>query len=160
MPRIIATWLLVILISVSALAQTNEVFMIGPMLHLNIANKKRPLSFGIELSYWNYDNFPYSVDGCVEFEKGKIRLYSEVQTGIGVAGISAGPVLEFQTTAHAVKVGYQASIWGNYFLGFDVRLRRIGKETYICPGIYGKLPFGYGEGPDGDNDWDWDSDWD
>jgi hypothetical protein len=155
----ITLWLLLMITGISALAQTNEVFMIGPMLHVNMANKKRPVSFGIELSYWNYDHFPYSVDGCVEFEKGKIRLYSEVQTGIGIAGISAGPVLEFQTKAHVVKIGYQASIWGNYFLGFDVRFRHIDKENYICPGIYGKLPLGhYGDGSG--NDWDWDNDWD
>lgn len=148
-------------VATAVAAQTKEVFMFGPMLHLNFGGEKMRISVALELSYWNYENFPYSFDGGLEIEKQKIRLYSEVQTGIGLAGISLGPVLEFRTDEKNLKGGFQTSLWANYFLGFDLRLRRIGKQTYICPGTYVKIPLGiYGDDADGDSDWDWDSSWD
>lgn len=140
-------------------AQTKEVWMLGPMLHYNIGGEKNRWSFSIELAYWNYEKFPYSFDAAIEFEKQKVRLYSEVQTGIGLAGISLGPLVEFRTKEKAIKAGFQGSIWGNYFLGFDVRVRKAGGETYICPGTYVKMPLGiYGDDGDdsNDSDWDWD----
>ena len=143
-----------------AVAQGNEVWMLGPMLHINFGGEKTRASWGLELAYWNYNGFPYSFDGCLEFEKQKIRLYSEVQTGIGLAGLSMGPVVEFRSQEKNVKLGFQGSIWANYFLGFDFRIRRIGNETFICPGTYFKLPVGgIADDPDGDSDWDWDG-WD
>jgi hypothetical protein len=144
-------------------AQTNEVWMLGPMLHFNFGGEKRHISFALELAYWNYDKFPYSFDGGIEFEKQKIRLYSEVQTGIGVAGLAAGPLIEFQTKEKTIKGGFQGSLWGNYFLGFDLRVRRTGKETFFSPGTYFKVPlgiFGHQGSSSSHNDWHWDDDWD
>ncbi len=140
-------------------AQTKEVWMLGPMLHYNIGGEKNRWSFSLELAYWNYEKFPYSFDAAIEFEKQKIRLYSEVQTGIGLAGLAVGPLVEFRTKEFAIKAGFQGSIWANYFLGFDLRVRSTGGDTYFCPGTYFKMPLGIYGDSDGDSD-DWDSDWD
>lgn len=136
---------------------------IGPMLHFNISEKKVKPSFAIEAAYWNYTIVPYSVDMAIEFEKKKIRLYTEGQTGIGFAGVSFGPVIEIQTEAKKIKLGYQGSVWSNYFLGFDYRVRKIDNKKHHCPGIYAKLPFHLrdenGEKRTSNNSnssWDWD----
>ena len=68
----------------------------GPMIHINIGGEKHTKAFSIEAAYWNITHFIYSVDADVEIEKGKLRLYSEGQTGLGVTGVSFGPVVEFQ----------------------------------------------------------------
>lgn len=161
MKALIASLFLLVLIEGQTYAQKNEVWMLGPMLHYNIGGEKNRWSFSIELAYWNYDKFPYSFDGAIEFEKQKIRLYTEAQTGIGLAGIALGPLVEFRLKEKAIKAGFQGSIWANYFLGFDIRVRGTGGETYICPGTYFKLPLGiYGDNDNDSNDFDWDNDWD
>ena len=136
-----------------------EVWTIGPMLHWNFGGEKRSPSFSIEAAYWNIKAFPHSVDFGIEFDRGKLRLYTEAQTGIGVTGISLGPVVEFNFTEGKVRAGAQGSCWLNYFLGIDYRLRFIDKKKFNCVGIYGKLPFATsGLETDGDG-FDWD-DWD
>ena len=136
-----------------------EVWMIGPMLHYNFGKEKNHFSWAIELAYWNVKKFPYSVDAGLEFSKKRTRLYSEVQTGIGVAGLSVGPVLEFNKVEKKLRLGYQTTFWLNYFIGVDYRYRRIDKTNFNCAGIYGKLPIGTKdmESSDGDSrDYDWD----
>lgn len=139
-------------------AQTSDVWMFGPMLHVNFGGEKTRLSYAFEVAYWNYESFPYSIDFAIELEKGKTRFYTEAQTGIGVTGLAGGPVLEYRSADKKLKLGFQGSVWANYFWGFDLRLRAIGGETYICPGTYFKLPstiFSDDIDRDGD-DWDWD----
>lgn len=151
-----------ILNSLLSFSQIKQVWMVGPMFHLNIGDSKLRGSFGIEAAYWNYEHFPYSYDFAIEFEKQKIRFYSEVQTGIGIAGISLGPVLEIRTNEAKLKAGFQTSVWGNYFLGFDLRYRNVGGDSYFCPGTYFKIPLGYGNSNNNNNEnhSDWDFDWD
>lgn len=158
MKRYILILLLVISIIPDSFSQKQQVWMLGPMLHFNISQKKMHPSFGIELSYWNYSHYPYSIDCAIEFEKKKIRIYSEAQTGIGIAGFSLGPVIEFRMDEHNVKLGAQGSLWANYFGGFDIRLRMIGGHSYFSPGLYFKIPLvpGESEGNYHHHDWDWD----
>lgn len=73
-----------------------QVVMVGPMLHLNFEGKKVKPSFAVEASCWWLKGIPYGVDAGFEFQKGKFRLYSEAQTGIGIAGLSAGLLLSLQ----------------------------------------------------------------
>lgn len=124
------------------IAKSQTIWTAGPMIHVNIGDDKLRMSYGFEFAYWSFTHFPYSVDFSAEFERKRIRLYSELQTGVGVAGISAGPVLEFQTDEAATKLGFQGSIWGNYFLGFDARFRFIDGKAFFCPGVYVKTGFG------------------
>src|SRR5687768_7025122 len=134
-------YLAVFLLGFPAHALAQSIWTIGPMLHVNFgAGKVRP-SVALECAYWNFDGFPYSVDFAAEFEKKKMRFYSELQTGVGLAGISAGPVVEFQKEESKVKLGWQGSVWGNYFLGFDIRARFIDKKAFFCPGVYVKGGF-------------------
>lgn len=156
MRRFLLTFLLISTIAPNILPQTSEVWMIGPMVHFNIGNKKMHPSIGIELSYWNYNHIPYSFNGAIEFERNKIRLYCEGQTGIGIAGISLGPVLEIRRDESTVLLGLQRSIWVNYFAGIDLRFRSIGGTTYFCPGVYAKMPIGLGTDSDNDYHHDWD----
>jgi hypothetical protein len=110
------------------------------MLHINFGGEKRSTSFAIEAAYWNISKFPYSVDFAVEFDRSKIRLYSEAQTGIGLTGLSLGPVIEFNANG-TTHLGVQGSCWANYFLGVDYRLRFIDHQRFHCIGLYAKLPF-------------------
>lgn len=122
-------------------SEAQSIWTAGPMLHVNIGREKTRLSYGFEFAYWNFTHFPYSYDFCAEFERKRIRAYGEIQTGISLAGVSAGPVLEYQTDNSALKVGFQTSVWGNYGLGFDVRIRVIDKHAFVCPGMYVKTGF-------------------
>lgn len=133
------TLLLILLVNAAGRSQT--ILSAGPMLHVNFGGEKIRASWGFEVAWWNFSGFPYSIDVCPEFEKKKFRLYAEIQTGIGVAGISAGPVLEFQTEEKKIRAGVQTSIWANYYWGFDFRMRFIDHKTLICPGTYLKVPF-------------------
>jgi hypothetical protein len=145
-----------------SLFAAQSIWTIGPMLHVNFGDEKIKASFGLEAAYWNFTKFPYSVDLGLEIEEGKFRLYTEAQTGVGVAGISAGPVLEIQTEDSKGKFGFQASVWGNYFLGFDLRGRWVDSKTFFCPGTYVKIPIGardengerYEGGSSSYSDWD------
>lgn len=130
-----------------------DVWTVGPMLHINFGDQKVKASFSVEAAYWNLYFIPYSIDFGLEFEKQKIRIYSEFQTGIVVLGGSIGPVLEFNTKEQNFKGGVQASVWANYVLGVNLRYRKIGGKEYFAPGIYGKLPvFFYDkDDPDGKN---------
>jgi hypothetical protein len=140
-------------VNVSKKAYSQVVWTVGPMLHINFGDKQVKASFAIEAAYWNFYFIPYSLDAGIEFEKQKIRVYSEFQTGIGLAGGSIGPVFEFNTKEINVKGGIQASLWANYFIGFDLRYRRIGGKEFIAPGVYAKLPvyFYDKDDPDGEN---------
>ena len=83
-----------------------------------------------------------------------------MQTGVGVAGISLGPVFEFNKVEREAHLGFQATGWVNYFVGLDYRYRRIDKTNFHCVGTYAKLPFatkdmGSSNG-NGGSDFDWD----
>ncbi|MDD2413137.1 MAG: hypothetical protein RBS19_10075 [Bacteroidales bacterium] len=130
-----------------------DVWTVGPMLHINFGDQKVKASFSVEAAYWNFYFIPYSVDFGLEFEKQKIRIYSEFQTGIVVLGGSIGPVLEFNTKEQNFIGGIQASVWANYVLGINLRYRKIGGKEYLAPGIYGKLPVFFFD----KNDPDWEN---
>lgn len=157
MRKYILTVFLVISLSTEVFPQKPQVWMLGPMLHFNFGNKQMHTSFGLEVAYWNYDKFPYSVDLGFEFEKSKFRLYSEAQTGIGFLGVSMGPVMELGGGEHKVKGGIQGSGWLNYFGGIDLRFRAVGGASYFSPGVYFKLPLGLGDSDGHYHHWD---DWD
>lgn len=140
-------------------AQNKQTWMFGPMIHINFGGEKPRVSYALEFSYWNYQNFPYSFDFAFEIEREKMRIYSEAQTGIAIAGLAAGPVLEYALKNQNLKLGFQGSIWANYFWGFDIRARSIGGETFFSPGTYLKLPtaiFSEDFGDGDSSDWDWD----
>jgi hypothetical protein len=151
----------VILASECSFAQ--EIWTIGPMLHVNFGGEKRSTSFSIEAAYWNINKFIYSVDFAVEFGRGRMFLYSEAQTGIGVTGISMGPVVEFNFSENATRLGVQGSCWINYIVGVDYRMRFIDHKKLQYIGFYAKLPIATtgldddGGGSTSLDDWD---DWD
>ena len=124
-----------------SVALPQSCWTIGPMLHWNIGDKHHWTSWGIEFAYWNWSHMPWSVDGGLEFGRQRIRLYSEAQTGVGILGVSLGPVLELQTKKAGLRLGFQGSIWANYFAGVNFRFRRIDGHGFFCPGLYVKIPF-------------------
>ena len=113
----------------------------GPMLHYNIGVKtKNHFSFGLEASLWGKSTTPLSVtsiDCGVEFERDKVRLYSELQVGL-LVGASIGYVQEFYDGES--KGGIQGSIWGAFFGGVDMRYRYVGGFHYFAPGLFLKYP--------------------
>ena len=149
---------LLLIVNLHAMAQ--EVWTVGPMLHLNFGRGKPTVSFAMEAAYWNVKNVPYSVDFGIEFDRRKTtRFYSELQTGIGVAGVSVGPVFQVGG-GDGAKLGLQGTAWINYYIGLDYRMRFFRDQTHRAGGLYAKLPVsttGF-ENADGDSgDWD---DWD
>lgn len=133
-------------------AQLQQIFTIGPTVHINFDKPKLNISYGIEGAYWNWYGFPYSFDAGIEYGGKKFRVYSELQTGIGITGISLGPVIQYNFSESRVNLGYQGTIWFGYYLGFDARIRHIEGKNVFCYGSYIKMPFGYGlyQDPDGD----------
>lgn len=151
------------ILSAGTISLAQEIWTIGPMLHINFGGEKRSTAFSIEAAYWNITHFIYSVDMGLEIEKGKLRLYSEGQTGLGVTGLSVGPVVEFNFPESKVRLGVQGSCWINYVLGVDYRLRFIDGKKFHYGGIYAKVPMASSGLDDDDggstsyDDWD---DWD
>jgi hypothetical protein len=139
---------------------SQRIWTMGPMIHFNFGGEKPRVSYSFEVAYWNLDHFFYSIDGGLEVESGKFRLYSELQTGIGLAGIACGPVLEINTRQGGTHLGVQGSVWANYFLGMDVRKRWVNKTTYTSLGLYVKAPFASSgsnnDGNESHHHWDWD----
>lgn len=148
-----------LILKMSATAQ--EIWTIGPMLHVNFGGEKPTVSFAMEVAYWNIDNVPYSVDFGLEFDrKKKRRIYSELQTGIGVAGISVGPVFQFVKGQGDAKLGLQGTAWINYYVGLDYRMRFFRGEKARAVGTYLKIPVvASGLETDGGDLGDWDG-WD
>ena len=99
--------MVVLCISITSHAQ--EIWTIGPMVHINFGGEKRTTAFSIEAAYWNITHFIYSFDAGIEVERGKLRLYSEGQTGLGVTGLSLGPVVEFNFRESKTRLGIQGS---------------------------------------------------
>jgi len=130
------------IVSATSLFSQN-VWTIGPMVHINFGNEKSHISYSLECAYWNISHVPYSVDAGIEYEPHKFRLYSELQTGIEVTGIGLGPVLELNTEKNELHLGLQNTLWINCFLGIDYRQRWINHTKYYCTGLYGKLPVVY-----------------
>jgi len=140
---------------------SQHIIFIGPMLHINFGGEKAKLSYAVEASYWTWNAKQLPLLGAdigFEWEKGKKRLYAEGQTGIALAGVSAGPFLEF-SPSESTKPGFQMSVWGNYYLGFDLRYRIQKGQNVFAPGVYAKAPI-YSGPDDGDGDSDNDFDWD
>jgi hypothetical protein len=137
---------------------SQQLWTIGPMLHVNFGGERRTTSFGIEAAYWNVNATPWSVDFGVEFDRKKTRLYSELQTGIGITGISLGPVVQFNTGA-GVKLGVQGSCWISYGLRVDYRMRYFREENIHSVGVYAKMLMA-SSGISGSHHWSHWKDWD
>jgi hypothetical protein len=134
--------LIIILLSNLTIAQSNldPVFFVGPMVHYNIGREVNRFSFSLEASAWLVNMelpLPLSVDLGIEFERKKVRVYSELQTG-ALLGLSVGPVVEF--SENDPVIGFQSSIWAAFFTGFDMRYRRINKSNIYAPGFFIKAP--------------------
>jgi len=120
---------------VVALDLDNEVFY-GPMLHFEFTGHKsfaQRFSYSFEVSYW-VPNYFCGVDAGIEVGSGKLILYSEAEAGIFIAGLSWGPYINF--LGKDKMAGFQTTLWGNWFWGFDLRWRS--GNGYL--GTYGKLP--------------------
>jgi len=93
-----------------------SIWTIGPMLHINFSKGNKPsTSFSLECAYWNFNGFPYSIDFACEFEKERIRFYTEGQTGIGLLGVSVGPVLEYTKKKQKIPPGLANNLLGKLF---------------------------------------------
>ena len=162
MKKVLLLFLLPCLMQVQA-TQRSYV-SIGPMLHFNFGHTHN-LSLGLEFSYWHYpktlgdyntgenaqgdpllDNLPagpgYGVDLGFETEftggPNKVRIYVEPQVGAaGMVGASAGPVME--SSNGVTEFGVQGSLWASIFFGGDLRMRFMGNEPVIAPGISLKI---------------------
>jgi len=125
-----------------AICVKSQVLVIGPSLHYNMGGGDKKFSWGVEISYWQWEDFyydftPLGIDIGIEFEKSKTRIYSELQAGLGY-GASAGYVYEFGKDFNGG--GFQGSVWGAYYGGIDVRYRRINNTNYFSPGSFAKVP--------------------
>lgn len=142
--RIIIIFLVSVMFS-KLYSQNNEILgLIGPSFHFNFEKGgKMKFSGGLEFSGWFVKNG--GGHGCpgfdvgIEFEQGKIRLYSEAQYGL-IGGASAGPVLQYSFSDKKICTGFQTSVWLSFFLGGEIRGRFMQDGIYFSPGLFVKLP--------------------
>lgn len=124
-------------------AAFSQMLLVGPTIHYNIGGGLKNISWGIECSYWQWDDLPLEymlpvgLDIGFEFQKSKKRVYSEIQTG-SVLGASCGYAYEWGENYHAG--GIQASIWAAIFVGIELRYRRVDKSDIFAPGVFAKYP--------------------
>ncbi|WP_114781953.1 hypothetical protein [Botryobacter ruber] len=138
--------------------RAQDVISVGPMLHFNFGDRKPKVSWGVEAALWWYqDSFPASVNLGFDRRKGSTVLFAQAQTGVGVAGVAAGPYLELQEGE--ASVGMQTDYWINYFAGLNYRIRYGTGNNRKALGFYVKAPIPIGP-QDEENgnvfDWDWD----
>jgi hypothetical protein len=126
------------------LSYSQEAWLIGPMVHINFGGEKTHVSYAVECSVWDAQHPFYGADAGIEFERNRVRIYSELQAGLLLTGVSAGPVLEINTLKNTAHLGFQSSVWANYFVGVDYRKRWIDHTTYNCVGFYTKVPLSLG----------------
>ena len=147
--RIIIIFLVSVMFS-KLYSQKNEILgLIGPSFHFNFdKGGKMKFSGGLEFSGWFVKNGGGSggpgFDVGIEFEQGKIRLYSEAQYGL-IGGASAGPVLQYSFSDKKICTGFQTSVWLSFFLGGEIRGRFMQDGIYFSPGVFVKLPTNAGE---------------
>jgi hypothetical protein len=120
----------------------SQVILLGPTIHYNFGGGSKSFSWGIEASSWisvikGPDSPPIGLDLGVEFERGKLRLYSELESGMMFGG-SVGYAHEF--TADGNTGGLQCSMWLAVFGGIEWRYRRMNKQNYFVTGGFLKLP--------------------
>ncbi|MFD2512735.1 hypothetical protein ACFSRY_02545 [Pontibacter locisalis] len=151
---------LVLLLTFSKV-QAQDVFSVGPAFHYNFGDKKPKVSWGVEAAIWWYeDKFPISANLGFDKRKGSTVLYSQAQTGVGLAGISVGPYLEFRKEEASTTFGLQTDYWLNYYAGLNYRIRYGGGEKQRAFGLYLKAPIILGSEDEEEGDgWDWE-DWD
>jgi hypothetical protein len=122
-------------------AQSNVLVLIGPKFNFNISKTEKRFSGGLEFSTWS-GNVKDGLSGTafgVEFEKDRLRIYADLQTGY-ILGISAGPVVEI--SREKTKLGFQGSLWGVLLVGGELKYRRINSTNYFAPGFLLKIPLG------------------
>ena len=150
--RIIIIFLVSVMFS-KLYSQNNEILgLIGPSFHFNFEKGgKMKFSGGLEFSGWFATNGGPGMltkspgfDVGIEFEQGKIRLYSEAQYGF-IVGASAGPVLQYSFSDKKICTGFQTSVWLSFFLGGEIRGRFMQDGIYFSPGVFVKLPTNAGE---------------
>ena len=140
----------------SVAAPRLEYLTYGVMLHWNFSEYEfKAFSYGVEAAYWNYemeksDGFwsgvqpnlkegGYGLDVGAELDFKNLRFYAEPQVGWVLAGVSAGPVLEFPRGDGKTRLGAQASGWLSMAAGADFRYRRMDGKNIQAVGISGKL---------------------
>lgn len=133
----------------------DALLMVGPMVHYNFGGASGSgWSFALEASYWS--GFT-ALDWGVEIDLRKqVRIYGEAEAGFGLAGLAAGPMIQFGRGGF--RAGLQGSVWANYFAGADFRLRKaFGIPLEIAPGAYLKVPAdAFKGGTASDRGWDFD----
>ncbi len=119
--------LILLLANFTAASKLTQFITFGPRISINYGNDCN-VSFGFETSYWIYEMYDYgsgygvsSNFGIEYYWGGRTDLYSELQAGVGLAGLSIGA---FNTIiGDSPGWGYQSTIWGMYFVGGDYRIK-------------------------------------
>jgi hypothetical protein len=118
--------------------------VLGPMIHRNLGaggGSAAAWSFGLEASYWTAAGGALGgIDAGFEYDtRMAFRLYGEAESGIGLAGVGGGPVLE--SDSGRIRLGLQGSGWINCYAGSDYRIRWLaGRPPEFAPGLYLKFP--------------------
>jgi len=135
--------IILILISKTFALTVNSAFTLGPTLHWNFGgNQKGNWNIGMEIAYWQNTvlKIPLSINAGFEYNSLlQWLVFSELQTGVVFFGASSGIIIQLPENED-IKFGYQVSAWANCFVGVDIRYRYIRNHSYLCPGIYAKLP--------------------
>ena len=120
-----------------AVAEVRYGITFGPVLNWSFGETGNKFFYGANIAYWDFrGGIPWSIgfgyEGSNSFEN---LIYSELQSGAWLYGASAGAVY---SNKHGF--GGQASVWGNFFGGLNLRTRYLNKGFHFVPGLYLSIP--------------------
>lgn len=147
---------LLLLPVLSQAADPIRFWAIGPRVHYEFGGgtigKTGAWGFGMEASYWKefserLSPLPWSYGGLdfgFDITRGRLRLYSEAQSGIAL-GLSVGPYVDMPLTSASLRrgpaqLGLQGTLWGYYLVGADYRFRISRAGFSRSMGLFTKLP--------------------
>ena len=118
-----------------------EILTLNFQINYHFSNKvtQSKWTATIESNYWKVvEGVPLGVNLGYEFGENTSLVYSELQTGIALLGISSGGYIDF---SHDIDWGWQNSFWANYGLGIMYRNRNaFSKRTRDIFSSYLTLP--------------------
>ena len=126
-------------------AQHDPYVTFGPMIHCNFSDNGYHFSWGLEAAVYkgaSNEELKKGIPGVdlgIEFERTKVRLYSEFEYGFAFYGAAIGGFWENDWENHKNSFGPQGSVWLNFFAGVDMRFRGSDNGTVLSPGWYAKL---------------------
>lgn len=118
---------------------SDKYITLGPTWNYHFGNGNGFHSFGFQIHYWDISPSSFAIPSSfgLGIEGSSVHgaiYYADVQTGVAWVGTSHGVVYNSE-----LGLGYQGSLWGNFFTGGQYMYRSFG-DGYHSPGLYITFP--------------------